>query len=237
MPAEKDKQGGLTDKELNESLKCVIMSHYEYVPNFLLPSEVDFLTTFLKYKIPWKHVVYKKKDRGEVTTPRLTWCCGFHSNKMYGVNGIYPNRIPKELLPLKDLISERLNNNFNYMLFAQYRDGQDSITYHSDDEDFLGKDPTIASLTLGATRPFMLKNKHTKEKQIFNLNAGDLFVMKNNCQSDFLHSVPKIESFTEGPRYSITFRKAINSKASWNYYTYNIGRNIHAATKFMHNAR
>ena len=213
------------------------MSHYEYVPNFLLPSEVDFLTTFLKYKIPWKHVVYKKKDRGEVTTPRLTWCCGFHSNKMYGVNGIYPNRVPKELLPLKDLISERLNNNFNYMLFAQYRDGQDSITYHSDDEDFLGKDPTIASLTLGATRPFMLKNKHTKEKQIFNLNAGDLFVMKNNCQSDFLHSVPKIESFTEGPRYSITFRKAINSKASWNYYTYNIGRNIHAATKFMHNAR
>lgn len=237
MLAEKDKQGGLTDKELNESLKCVIMSHYEYVPNFLLPSEVDFLTTFLKYKIPWKHVVYKKKDRGEVTTPRLTWCCGFHSNKMYGVNGIYPNRVPKELLPLKDLISERLNNNFNYMLFAQYRNGQDSITYHSDDEDFLGKDPTIASLTLGATRPFMLKNKHTKEKQIFNLNAGDLFVMKNNCQSDFLHSVPKIESFTEGPRYSITFRKAINSKASWNYYTYNIGRNIHAATKFMHNAR
>lgn len=212
------------------------MSHYEYVPDFLLPSEVNFLTTFLKYKIPWKHVIYKKKDRGEITTPRLTWCCGFHSNKMYGVNGIYPNRIPKQLLPLKDLISERLDTNFNYMLFAQYRDGQDSITYHSDDEDFLGKNPTIASITLGATRPFMLKNKHTKEKQIFNLNAGDLFVMKNNCQSDFFHSVPKIESFTEGPRYSITFRKAINSKASWNYYTYNIGRNIHAATKFMHNA-
>ena len=89
------------------------MSHYEYVPNFLLPSEVNFLTTFLKYKIPWKHVVYKKKDRGEVVTPRLTWCCGFHSNKMYGVNGIYPNRIPKELLPLKDLVSERLNSDFN----------------------------------------------------------------------------------------------------------------------------
>lgn len=210
--------------------------HYEHIPNFLLPSEINYLTAFLKYKIPWKNVVYKKKDRGEVITPRLTWCCGFHSNKMYGVNGIYPNRIPKELLPLKDLISNHLENDFNYMLFAQYRNGDDSITYHSDDEDFLGKNPTIASLTLGSERPFILKNKKTKVAQTFNLSAGDLFVMKNNCQADYLHAVPKIKGFTSGPRFSITFRKAINSKASWNYYTYNIGRNIHATTKFMHNA-
>tara|TARA_Y100000592_G_C5424466_1_gene294964 strand:+ start:304 stop:942 length:639 start_codon:yes stop_codon:yes gene_type:complete len=212
------------------------MSHYEIVPNFLLPSEVDYLTNFLKYKIPWKQVVYKKKDRGEIITPRLTWCCGFHSNKMYGVNGIYPNRIPKELIPLKKLVSEYLNNDFNYMLFAKYRNGQDSIAYHSDDEHFLGKNPTIAALTLGQPRPFVLKNKKTKALHSFNLNSGSLFVMKNNCQSDYLHSVPK-QNFTSGPRFSITFRKAINSKASWNYYTYNIGRNIHATTKFMHNAR
>jgi alkylated DNA repair dioxygenase AlkB len=210
--------------------------HYEHVPKFLLDSEVKYLTHFLKYKIPWKNVVYRKKDRGQITTPRLTWCCGFHSNKMYGVNGIYPNRVPKELLPLKDLISNHLQNDFNYMLFAQYRDGNDSITYHSDDEDFLGRNPTIASLTLGATRPFILKNKRTKAAQTFNLSAGDLFVMKNNCQADYLHAVPKIKDFTSGPRFSITFRKAINSKASWNYYTYNIGRNIHATTKLMHNA-
>ena len=72
MLVEKDKQGGLTDKELSEFLKRGIMSHYEYVPNFLLSSEIDCLTAFVKYKIPWKHVVYKKKDRGEITTPRLT---------------------------------------------------------------------------------------------------------------------------------------------------------------------
>ena len=85
---------------------------------------------------------------------------------------------------------------------------------------FLGASPTIASITVGDQRLFCLKNKETKQVESFDLGHGDLFVMTGNCQRDYLHSVPKT-SEQKLPRYSLTFRKALNEYGSSNYYTYN----------------
>ena len=200
------------------------MSHFQYHPQFLYKEEADFLQNFLENEIPWRQVKYFKPERGYVITPRLTWVAGFHNNLFYDLkNGISPNKIPNELIELKDLVEDYLKTSFNFMLFSKYRDGQDSITYHSDDEMFLGKNPTIASITVGAARPFLLKNKTTREVSQWDLSHGDLFVMQNNCQKDYLHSVPKVDSFNH-PKYSITFRKALNEYGSSNYYTYNLGK-------------
>ena len=189
---------------------------------FLLPSEISYLHTRLNQDIPWTQVRYYKPERGYVITPRLTWACGFHQKTFYPLmkGMITPNAIPEWLLPLKSLVEDTCNQSFNFMLFSKYRNEKDSITFHSDDERFLGFKPKIASLTLGATRPFILKNKQTKNKQIFNLEAGDLFLMKNNCQRDYLHAVPK-QKDSIAERISITFRKALNEYGSCNYYMYN----------------
>jgi len=199
------------------------MKHYEYYRNFLYKKEADKLLDFLENNIPWTQVKYFKPERGYVVTPRLTWVAGFHQDDFYDLKNFVPNKIPDFLLPLKDLIQNYTQSEYNFILFSKYRNEKDSITYHSDDERFLGSNPTIASLTLGNPRPFVLKNKRTKESEVFNLSHGDLFVMKNNCQKDFFHAVPK-QTKEFRPRYSITFRKALNEYGSSNYYTYNLGK-------------
>lgn len=194
--------------------------HYNYVPNFLYKKEADYLYKRLNEDIPWAQVKYYKPERGYVITPRETWCAGIHNRldlKNFYMNY---NEIPEWLLPLKNLVEEECNQKFNFLLFAKYRNENDSITFHSDDEKFLGHNPTIASITVGNERPFLLKNKTTKQVDEFNLSHGDLFIMKNNCQKDYLHSVPKQKQKLY-PRISITFRNGINQKASQNYYYYN----------------
>ena len=198
-------------------------NHYKYIPSFLYKQEADYLYSKLLTDIPWRQVKYFKPERGLITTPRLTWVSGFHQKDFYSLSfpqKIMPNSIPEFLLPLKDLIEEAYNLRFNYILFSLYRDENDSIAYHSDDEKFLGSSPNVASLTLGQERIFSLKNKLTKEKQDFHLTHGDLFIMQGNCQSDYMHSVPK-QKHKLNPRISLTFRNVLNESGSYNYYKYN----------------
>jgi alkylated DNA repair dioxygenase AlkB len=196
--------------------------HYQHITDFLYKEEADKLEKYLEKEIPWQVVRYYKPERGYVVTPRETWVAGFHQNKFYPLynNDYDPNPIPNFLVPLKELVEEELKTNFNFMLFTKYRNEQDSITFHSDDEKFLGPNPTIASITIGFTRDFLLKEKSTGNIESFNLQHGDLFVMQNNCQSDYQHAIKK-QKHRCYPRYSITFRKALNEAGSKNYYKYN----------------
>lgn len=197
--------------------------HFDHVRNFINKDESDWLYTKLLTEIPWRQVKYYKPERGLVITPRLTCCYGFHQENHYDIylpTKVTPLQIPHWLLPLKNYVEEYTAQTYNFILMSHYRDGADSITYHSDDEAFLGPQPTIASITVGAERLFCLKNKKTKEVTKHLLASGDLFVMQNNCQQDYMHSVPKTKNF-KLPRISLTFRKALNEAASRNYYKYN----------------
>ena len=196
--------------------------HYQHIQNFLYKNEADKLETFLE-TVPWEVVSYYHPKRGYVITPRETWVAGFHQQKMYSLynNDYEPNKIPNFLLPLKKIIEEELNSSFNFILFSKYRDEKDSITFHSDDERFLGSEPKIASLSIGYSRDILLRNKMSKKIQTFNLKHGDLFVMQKDCQKKFEHSIQKQETrcYT---RYSLTFRKVLNEAGSKNYYRYNV---------------
>lgn len=200
------------------------MNHYQHVSNFLSEKESTYLFDRLLQETPWTQVKYYKPERGYVITPRLTWVAGFHQKNPYPLTiegKIYtPNLIPPWLVELQSAIENHLSTKYNYLLFSLYRDEKDSIAYHSDDETFLGYNPNIASITVGASRPFNLKHKHTKEVEPFSLNHGDLFVMKDDCQRNYMHTVPK-QTFEVKPRISITFRNALNESASKNYYKYN----------------
>lgn len=200
------------------------MTHYQHVKEFLYQEEADFLYQKLLYEIPWRQVKYYKPERGLVTTPRLTWVAGFHQDDFYPIDlpaKIFPNQIPVFINELKELVEEYTSQKYNFVLFSLYRDGEDSISPHSDDELFLGSNPTIASISIGQERDFTLTNKHTREKNTFSLNHGDLFIMKNDCQKNYLHSVPKCKNMLLNPRISLTFRKSLTEAGSKNYYKYN----------------
>ncbi|MGB5120416.1 MAG: alpha-ketoglutarate-dependent dioxygenase AlkB, partial [Vibrio fluvialis] len=94
---------------------------------------------------------------------------------------------------------------FNSVLANLYRDGQDSMGWHQDNEPELGQQPVIASLSLGETRRFVLRHLHSKEKLELPLSHGSLLIMAGNTQHFWQHCVPKTVRTLE-PRINLTFR-------------------------------
>ncbi|KAI5927764.1 hypothetical protein F4810DRAFT_280528 [Camillea tinctor] len=126
---------------------------------------------------------------------------------------------------------------FNFCLVNYYASGADSISFHSDDERFLGASPTIASLSLGATRDFLMKHKPLLPQTTaapspavgkplkLPLATGDMVVMRGATQANWLHAVPKRSrrNARDGGRINITFRRARVKAGTENYYNYNVG--------------
>jgi alkylated DNA repair dioxygenase AlkB len=112
----------------------------------------------------------------------------------------------KELKMLKTKIEAFSGAKYNSCLCNLYRDGNDSNGWHSDDEKELGERPIIASLSLGFTRKFQIREK-LKGSKIDNLHLahGDLLIMGPKMQIKMKHCVPK-EKRIESPRINLTFR-------------------------------
>ena len=137
---------------------------YIFIPNFFNKPESDNFFKLLKEKILWKQEsmnIYGKK----VQFPRLTAWYG-NDDKSYSFSGITlaPNPWSEEILKIKNRIEPKANVTFNSVLLNRYRDGRDSISWHTDAEPELGKNPIIASVNFGATRKFQLRHIRTKEK-------------------------------------------------------------------------
>ncbi len=96
--------------------------------------------------------------------------------------------------------------NFNGVLLNLYRDGSDSMGWHSDNEPELGKDPVIASVSFGATRNFLFKRRDNSSKPFcLTLEPGSLLLMKGKTQENWFHKVPKTKR-NIGIRINLTFR-------------------------------
>lgn len=180
---------------------------------------------YLKFEVPWKRIkYYSAKRKGSVSNPRATWVCGFHRPYLYKVNGITPEPFPQKLHELIKWMQTFTGAEYNFMLFSKYETGNDSITWHSDDEKFITKDAPITSITIldvGADpRTFYLKDLYTKQKHAWDLQSGDIFKMDYICQQKYQHAILK-QPKRKGTRYSITFRHAANELGTKNYYTYN----------------
>ena len=139
-----------------------------------------------------------------VPTPRLTAWTG---DQPYAYSGVLnePQRCSPTLRHLRDRLVDELGVPFNSCLANLYRDGSDSMGYHSDDEPELGARPTIGSISLGERRTFVLRHRRTHEKWSWSLGHGDLLVMRAESQSDYAHAVPKTAR-PVGLRMNLTFR-------------------------------
>jgi alkylated DNA repair dioxygenase AlkB len=116
-----------------------------------------------------------------------------------------------ELLKIKSKIESVCNHDFNFVLINHYRDGADSMGWHSDDEKELGKNPVIASISLGAERKLKFRPKNFLNESPFEIEMknGSLLLMEGSTQHHWQHSIAKSKKVLK-PRINLTFRKIYN---------------------------
>lgn len=178
---------------------------YIYIPNFYDKSTADNYLERLIKDILWKQEsmnMYGKK----IPFPRLTAWYG-DNDKPYSFSGITlnPNPWSKGLQKIKDDIEHKADVEFNSVLLNRYRDGNDSISWHTDAEKELGENPVIASVNFGAERKFQLKHIETDERINLVLQHGSLLIMQGALQHYWKHQVPKTKKKL-GERVNLTFR-------------------------------
>ena len=181
-------------------------AHIDYYPNFFNSDVADELYEILFKKIKWeiKPVTVFGKT---YTQPRLTALYSYDTRPYsYSNLKLEPIAVTKELHEIFKLIEKEINIKFNSVLLNLYRDGQDSNGWHADNEKELGKNPIIASITLGEVRPFHFKHIIIKEeKHKINLEHGSLLLMYGEMQHYWVHHIPKTKKEIK-PRINLTFR-------------------------------
>jgi len=111
------------------------------------------------------------------------------------------------VMALRSAVEQVCGHSFNSVLLNYYRNEQDSMGFHSDDEPELGPKPVIASLSFGATREFVFKHKTRKDVKPYKipLVAGTLLVMRSDTQTHWQHGIAKSRRPC-GARVNLTFR-------------------------------
>lgn len=198
----------LFNKEEKPNSPLVILKdgEIESYENIFNKAESDRLLKLLTEKINWKQESMQMYGK-QVSFPRLTAWYG-DDNKPYTFSGITlnPSGWTEELLEIKRKIEPIAGVEFNSVLLNRYRDGKDSISWHTDAEPELGTNPIIGSVNFGATRRFMLRYiKDHNIKHEVNLKHGSFLLMKGALQHFWQHQVPKTKEVI-GERINLTFR-------------------------------
>jgi alkylated DNA repair dioxygenase AlkB len=180
-----------------------------YTPELLSPIESDFLLDKFINESPWQQRIQKMYDK-EVLTPRLTaWYSDPGIYDYEALNKSKPNSWIPELLYIKSLVEPLAGVKFNSVLLNYYRDGNDSVAWHSDRESALGKNPIIASVSFGQVRSFDIRNKADhSEKYSIRLEHGSFLLMKAGLQESWEHRIAKSTRPMKA-RVNLTFRAVI----------------------------
>ena len=159
--------------------------------------------------IPWKNdeaVIFGKHI---ITARKVAWYGDRDFSYTYSGTTKQALAWTPELATLKALVEKLTATRFNSCLLNLYHNGNEGMAWHSDDEKSLGKDSTIASVSLGAEREFRLKHKRTDERVSVLLESGSLLVMKDTTQTHWLHCIPKSKKILT-PRINLTFRTMVH---------------------------
>ncbi|NQW30894.1 MAG: alpha-ketoglutarate-dependent dioxygenase AlkB [Ignavibacteria bacterium] len=156
-------------------------------------------------EIEWRHDEARMFGRHIITKRKAAW----YGDEEYSYT--YSNATKRALiwtpllLELKTAAELATGTTYNSCLLNLYHNGTEGMAWHSDDEKSLGKDTTIASVSLGAERKFCFKHKTSSEIICTVLEHGSLLVMKGATQTHWMHRLPPTKKITE-PRVNLTFR-------------------------------
>jgi len=154
----------------------------------------------------WEQTVVEMYGK-KITTPRLTaWYGDEGSTYKFSGKQFYPKPWTPLLLKIKARVEEQVNSSFNSVLLNFYRNGDDSVAWHSDNEPELGMDPLIASVSFGQMRRFDIRSKTDHQlKYSVNLENGSLLLMKGDLQQKWEHRIAKSTQLLK-ERVNLTFR-------------------------------
>jgi alkylated DNA repair dioxygenase AlkB len=178
----------------------------EYHPGFIDEAMGDKLLAKFIAETPWQQRLQKMYDK-EVLTPRLTAWYGDPEAFDYSALGkSVLMKWTNELLYIKNAIEPLAGIKVNSVLLNYYRDGNDSVAWHSDKENVLGKNPIIASVSFGQVRSFDIRNKaNHAEKYSVRLQHGSFLLMKAGLQEHWEHRIAKSTKPMRA-RVNLTFR-------------------------------
>jgi len=178
----------------------------ELLAPWLDPVTADLWFRQLLEQTPWQQPQVRLYGRA-CPVPRLVAWYG-DAEASYRYSGLTHQPLPWTplLAQIRARVVETVGQALNGVLLNYYRDGDDSMGWHSDDEAELGSNPLIASLTLGATRRFDLRRKgQGRIEHSLWLEHGSLLVMRGPTQHYWQHQVAKTRSPC-APRLNLTFR-------------------------------
>lgn len=178
----------------------------EYHSGFLSKLEADALLSHCKCLV-WQQNQIKMLGK-PMQVPRLECMYGVAGAKYLYSGSVNLEARPwtDELLSLRDRITQKFGYEFDIVIGNLYRNGKDSIGWHSDDEPSMGLKPAIASISLGTCRKFSVKSKIKGSKAThFWLEHGSLLLMLPGCQQGYVHQLPK-DDRCFGERINLTFR-------------------------------
>ena len=196
-----------TGEAIKHSIDDALLLEY---PQIVDSAEATQMFETLIANIPWQqeHLRIAGKLRA---IPRLQCWMGDRTSE-YGYSGVRLTPCPwhETVKVIHDRVADLSGTTFNSVLINYYRNGQDSVAWHADDESELGESPVIASVSLGAERIFELKQKHQTpaKKYKLPLRHASLLIMGGTMQQHWLHQLPKVQGLNEG-RINLTFRNII----------------------------
>lgn len=167
----------------------------------------QFYLTLLN-QIPWKNDEAIFFGKHIITARKVAWYGDSGFSYAYSGTSKQALHWTPELTALKSIAEKHTNSLFNSCLLNLYHDGSEGMSWHSDDEKSLGRNSTIASISLGAEREFRFKHKRMDLKTSVLLEHGSLLVMKDTTQTHWFHSIPKSKKI-KLPRINLTFRSMI----------------------------
>ncbi|GGO83024.1 alkylated DNA repair protein [Marinobacterium nitratireducens] len=178
--------------------------------DFIAADEQQLLLAQLSDEVDWRQDRIRLFGR-ECLIPRLQQFQG-EPELSYRYSGLLLTASPwhPRVADLRRRLAQLEPTPFNCVLLNLYRDGDDSMGWHSDDEPELGTDPVIASLSLGAARDFVLRHRQdpTQAKLTLRLEPGSLLLMRGPTQHHWQHALPRRRRVS-APRINLTFRRIL----------------------------
>ncbi len=187
----------------------MIDADVRYYPNFIDSDTADQQLTDLLSVLHWQQDDIKMFGR-TVRIPRLqAWYGDKNAQYRYSGKTMQPKPWHPQLLTLKSSCEALLNCQFNSVLANCYRNGEDCMGWHADDEPELVRNGIIASVSLGAERDFDFRHKHhskeVPQQHRLTLEHGSLLVMNGDTQNYWKHALPRRKA-CKTPRINLTFR-------------------------------
>jgi alkylated DNA repair dioxygenase AlkB len=183
--------------------------YVEHEPAWLPPDQATEILCALGRELRWEARAIWLFGRRILQTRLVAWA----GERPYRYSGqtLEPRPFSPTLLRVLERIEARTGERMNHVLANRYRSGEDRMGMHADDEPELGPNPVVLSVSLGATRRFVLRAKRGGKDALrfaLALGHGDLLLMGGSCQHHFRHGVPAVKA--AGERISLTCRRLLD---------------------------